>query len=64
MKITDDFPVGTKLVIEVVADVDNDCELCVFHNISDGFNCNINCCASFREDRTLVKFVLVEVKEP
>lgn len=64
MKITDDLPVGTKLVIEVVKDEEASCDPCVFHKITDGFNCKVNCCPSFRKDHTLINFVLVEVKKP
>lgn len=61
MLITDYFPVGTKLIIEVVAA--NGCGDCVFADID--CCCIPNFCSSeAREDNTKVMFKLVEVKEP
>lgn len=61
MNITDDFPVGTELVIKVVSDED-DCTDCIFFATED---CDqIKCTSSDRKDRKTVLFKLVEVKEP
>ena len=61
MNITDDFPVGTELVIKVVPG-DNDCIDCIFFATKD---CDkIKCTSSGRKDRKGLRFKLVEVKEP
>ena len=61
MNITDDFPVGTELVIKVVQ-YENDCTDCIFFATED---CDkIKCTSLYRKDRKTITFKLVEVKEP
>lgn len=61
MNITDDFPVGTELVIKVVPCKD-DCTDCIFFKTED---CDqIKCNAFMREDDNEILFKLVEVKKP
>lgn len=61
MNITDYFPSGTKLVIEVVPFKDT-CRYCIFKEYGD---CEeMRCTASCRPDHKDVYFKLVEVKEP
>lgn len=61
MNITDDFPVGTRIVLEVVES--KDCSQC-FLSLENGFDCIPTCLSTFRNDNTGVCYKLVEVKEP
>lgn len=61
MDITDYFPSGTKLVIEVVED--DGCDGCILYCLDSTCN-EIRCTASNRPDHKDVHFKLVEVKEP
>lgn len=62
MNINDYFPVGTKIVIEVVPNKTGDCKDCFFYKNTD---CEyIKCIADLRKDDNDILFKLVEVKEP
>lgn len=64
MNITNDFPVGTRIVIEVV-DISNGkepCENCVLDGI---YGCgNVRCRSNERSDKKKVNFKIMEVEFP
>lgn len=64
MNITDDFPIGTKIIIEVVPNKTDECQCknCFCYKNADC--AAIKCVACWRKDDNDILFKVVEVKKP